>query len=88
MSTKKDKAPPGIADSNTFQNHIGHCFPDSNSVKNKTEDEGLHSSYYLFDDDDDFTTLGRNISEYVSQKKSGSVSNQKRGNTTRGPKSA
>jgi len=62
MSTQKHKTPSGTASANS-NIQIRKGFLESSLLANKKGDIAPHSYYYLFEDDD-YATLGRNVSEY------------------------
>ncbi len=66
MSIQKNKTHSGTGSSHA-NNHLRKAFLESGSIVNKKIDAITHSYYYLFDDDD-YATLGRNISEYTLPK--------------------
>ena len=76
MSIQKHKTPSetGTLRSNS---QIRQSFLESSSIaKGKTVDIP-HSYYYLFEDDD-YATLGRNVSEYTELKKANATNTSRR----------
>lgn len=64
MLTKKDKNPVGSPGLNHPKSHVSQSILASHSNPDRKGDNMPHSYYYLFEDDD-YATLGRNLSEYT-----------------------
>ena len=65
MSIQKNKTHSGIGSLHATQ--VGQGFLESSSIAKGKIVDIPHSYYYLFEDDD-YATLGRNLSEYIVPK--------------------
>jgi hypothetical protein len=75
MSIQKHKTPSGTASANS-NIQIRKGFLKSSSIINEKTIDPPHSYYYLFEDDD-YATLGRNVSEFMEPKTTNTINPSK-----------